>query len=121
MASDLTFKQFRGMVKQAAIDSRHLSGAHENHPSIQYLLNEEWPVAWACLMLEDDSIFQAFALLEKVPEDQHPPIPDYYRGRVSVVLECYRYWALERGHVAVKYDPAAYWVEDKDGNRGNWH
>lgn len=118
----MIFDEFKSLVKQAANETRHLSGSQEEHPNIQRLLGEEWPLAWACLMLEDDSIFQAFFLLgARVPAEKQPPFPEYYQGRVPVLVECYRYWALKEEYVSVKYDPTAYWVEDSEGNRGDWH
>ncbi len=60
-------------------------------------------------------------ILNEIVVDKKPPIPDYYAGRIPVIKECWKYWALRNNYVKMMHDPKTYWVEDKFGHRGEWH
>lgn len=96
---------------------------HKNFKEILSLGTSDDLIGYACLCLEGPgSIHEIFSILyELVDIVDQPPFHPYYAGRVPVIMECWKYWALETGFVNSKYDPNAYWVEDKEGNRGDWH
>ena len=118
------FKEFKRLTEEMSNECRHWSGGCKRHKNFQLLMefNQLDRIGFACLLLCDQHFSRMFEILyESVDESKLPPIPDYYAGRVPVIKECWRYWALHEGIVNTKYDPESYWVEDKYGNKGEWH
>lgn len=120
------FDRFKQLLTEWSQAVSVLSGQREKHPNYNIMKKEfsaKQMIRYACLCLGDNdpwSIHEVFAILyDMVPERFHPPIDPYYQGRVPVYVECWRYWAL-KNEVRIKYDPTSYWVEDKEGNRGEW-
>lgn len=118
----MNFDEFSKLISVAHKETARLSGGQGKHKNIRQIIAEKSgnTVAFACLALEEHTHL-AFAILYELVTENRPPIPDYYSGRIPVIKECWKYWALEKKIVEIKYDPSAYWVEDKYGNRGNWH
>lgn len=119
----MTFHEFTGLMEEADRETRHLSGGYQRNRHVRRIIEEadENTIAFTCLVL-DRHVHLAFAVLyELVPEEKRPPIPNYYAGRIPVLQACWQFWALKEGHVKIQYDPRAYWVEDRHGNKGNWH
>lgn len=113
----MTF-EFSKLIRLARKETNFLSGGHHRNVSIRRIVDErdENTVPFACLFLGGCSHLSLTILGEIVAVENRPPIPQYYAGRVPVIVECWKYWALEQKHVAIKYDPNTYWVEDKFGN-----
>lgn len=118
----MNYIEFAQLMKTAHKETRFLSGVNHNNKNIRKIIEEanSDTVAFSCLFLEEYTHL-ALCILYELVVDEKPPIPDYYRGRIPVILECWKYWALKNGYVKIEYDPSAYWVEDKYGNRGDWH
>ena len=122
------FNKFKLLMSELSRDCMSLSSgsAVRRHPNFQKLMEFENRISFACLLLgcneEGTFCHESLAILyESVPEADMPPIPHYYDGRIPVIVECWRFWALHTGLLEVKYDPNSYWVEDKYGNIGDWH
>lgn len=119
----MTYEKFSELIKKADERTRFLSGGHHNNEQVRQIIKEadENTITYTCLFLEEYTHLAFAILYELVPSINHPPIPEYYCGRIPVILECWKYWALVNKLVSTKYDPKAYWVEDKFGHRGDWH
>lgn len=126
MKDDLTFNEFKKLMDEwhKAVMFHSMYGQmvkHENYAKI-LSYDKDLIIRYACLMLVDDYIHLVFILLGQcVDKEKMPPFDKYYAGRVPVMKECWRYWALKEKIVESKYNPELYWVEDKDGNIGDWH
>lgn len=118
------FKEFESLMHEMANDTLMSSNSKAcvKHPNFDKLKEFEDVIPFTCLFL-DTYIHQCWALLYRLlPENKlPPPLPPYYSGRVPVYKEAFKYWALREKYVTVKYDPESYWVEDKYGNRAEWH
>ena len=118
------FDEFKTLIEKAGRETAHLSGGHRNNTNIRQIIEnaDDDTIAFTCLMLEDHVHLALAILCELVPLEKHPPIPpEYYAGRIPVIKACWQYWAIKNKYVSVKHDPSAYWVEDKYGNRADWH
>lgn len=119
------FKRLLTEWSQAVSVSSASRSTHPVYETMKSTFSAKQMIRYACLCLDSHgavpwSIHEVFTILyETVPERFHPPIDPYYQGRVPVYVECWRYWAL-KNEVRIKYDPTSYWVEDKEGNRGEW-
>lgn len=124
MKKDLTFKEFTSMIEAWQKDVMFSSFHHQmmKHEVYEKLLtyDKDLIIRYACLMLVDKYIHLMFILLGQLVENP-PPLDSYYVGRIPVMKECWRYWALKEEIVRSKHNPSLYWVEDKDGNIGDWH
>jgi hypothetical protein len=120
------FEEFKKLVEEWSKDMGCLSGGFDKHPNMRKIGDKALCayldyMGYTCLLI-DTYPHMVFAILDRlIPSENHPPIDPYYAGRIPVIIECYKYWALKKGFVSVKYDPQSYWVEDKYGNRGEWH
>jgi hypothetical protein len=119
----MNFTTFHTLIEVAAKETAHLSVAAQRNKHVRQIIETTTAdtIGFACLILEDHFHLALILLSELVPPAKHPPIPAYYAGRVPVIKACWQFWALHEGLVKIKYDPTAYWVEDRHGNRGNWH
>lgn len=83
-------------------------------PIFKQLMAMKDAIPFACLFLEE-SPHEAFAMLYDLvpPEKQPPNLPDYYRGRIPMYQEMWKYWALHEGYLKTCYNARGYWVEDK--------
>ena len=119
----LDYSEFLDLYTEWRQRNAGLSFERGDHPNCLKILQAENKmdiIGFTALQL--DGRQQAFHLLWKlVDERDRPPFDPYYAGRIPVLLECWRYWALKEGFLRVCYDPQSYWVEDKYGNRGDWH
>lgn len=121
----MNFEEFKKLM----IDWNNETGFYSTykhiaqHPSYEKIksMDKELAIRYTCLMLDGSCTHQCFIVLGNLVEpEKKPPFDQYYAGRVPVMLECWKYWALHEKIVFTKYDPSSYWVEDKDGNKGNW-
>lgn len=119
----MNFVEFSGLIAKADQETQHLSGGFHRNVHIRQIVEAggDDVIAFACLILEDHIHLALAILYELVSPDKRPPIPEYYAGRVPVLKACWQWWALKEGLVKIKFDPQAYWVEDKYSNKGNWH
>jgi hypothetical protein len=119
---EMHYQEFMARIELAERETCHISGGHNKNQHIRRIIEEanDDTVTFACLILQSHVHLALAILYELVPENERPPIPDYYIGRVPVIQACWQYWALQKGFLQIKYDPHAYWVEDKHGNKGNW-
>ncbi len=119
----MSYEEFSALIEKAHEETKFLSGGYHRNEHIRKIIDDadENTVTFACLFLEEYTHLSFAILYELVKPDDRPPIPKYYAGRVPVILECWKYWALEKKLVTIKYDPSAYWVEDKFGHRADWH
>lgn len=83
--------------------------------------NRKRIIEYTCLMLSNPYVHLCFILLGEFVDNPPPVIPDYYAGRIPVIRECWRYWALKENIVKTNHDVHSYWVEDSNGNKGKWH
>jgi len=126
----MTFEEFdRLMMKwrdDVSFQSSHAAmKKHANYDKIieyagQSPENKQEIIGYTCLLLVSPYIHECIILLGELV-DNPPPFDPYYAGRVPVWRECWRHWALKEGIVSTKHDVSSYWVEDKNGNGGNWH
>lgn len=119
------FNEFENLILQWHYDNAGLSferGDHENCKKILSFENKEDIIGFTCVLLGCERLcHQLFFLLYHIIDKKDWPLIDnFYSGRVPVLLECWKYWALNKGYVKIKYNPKKYWVEDKYGNVGNW-
>ncbi len=115
----MTFSEFKRQIEEVAKQTSHLSGGHRKYV---HLIKEgdDDLITFACLLLPDHPHLMLPILNILVKEDS-PPIPSYYAGRIPVIVECWKFWALQTNRVHIHYDSEHYWVEDKYGNKANWH
>lgn len=82
-------------------------------------------ITFTCLLLRNPYVHLCFILLSELVDDEKKPpaVPEYYAGRIPVIRECWRYWALKENIVKSTYDihSHSYRVEDENGNKGKWH
>ena len=119
------FDEFEKLLLEWSKRNRGLSferGEHENCKKILSFENKEDMIGFACVLLGREMLCHQlfFLLYQLVDKSNQPPIDTFYSGRVQVMLECWKYWALNEGYVSIKYNSKKYWVEDKCGNVGNW-
>lgn len=121
----MSFEEFKILIlkwnKEVSFFSLHRQMMQ--HPAYEQIksLDKETAIRYTCLMLDGSCTHQCFIVLgELVEPEKRPPFDKYYAGRVPVMIECWKYWALHENIVSTKYDENGYWVEDKYGNRGNW-
>ncbi len=119
----MTYEYFSQLMAIAARETGFLSGSYSRNKNIREIIAsaDENTIAYTCLFLEKHTHLAFAILYELVKAENLPPIPNYYAGRIPVMLECWKYWALEKKFVTTKYDASGYWVEDKSGHRGDWH
>jgi hypothetical protein len=119
------FEKFKELIFRWSHDNAGFSferGEHINCKEILSFENKEDVIRFSCVLLGHEKLcHQLFYLLYRlVDKKDQPPIDNFYSGRVQVMLECWKYWALNKGYVNIKYNLKKYWVEDKYGNVGNW-
>src|SRR5690242_12794591 len=94
----------------------HNKQRHPNYEKILSYDNKEDIIGYACLFL-DKHFFTSMLIIDTlVPAENHPPIDSYYDGRIPVIQECWKYWALKQKILFRKHDVKEYWTEDKYGN-----
>ncbi|MFA5394956.1 MAG: cysteine-rich small domain-containing protein [Methanogenium sp.] len=85
------------------------------HPQKQKILDLKLPdkvlISYLLLNLHRYSHTCGILLYELVPWSKQPQIPEYYAGRVPVVVECWFYWGLEEGYIKTCYNPNKYWTK----------
>lgn len=130
----MTFEEFKILMKEwnDAVMFQSSPTSMMKHPNYQKLISysdKELIIRYACLILDRKNVFLCLLLLSELVGRNRPPLDKYYTGRIPVILECWRYWALKENIVFhprdenenIKYDENGIsWMEDKDGNRGTW-
>lgn len=105
------FERFKDLLRKWKLDHVHLSFPKE-HKNTQIILDEfskEQIIAYSILLLPN-ACHDLWQLLYKVvPEDQTPPCPEYYRGRIPVLVEMWIYWGLKEKHIKSDFDPNHYY------------
>ena len=96
-AGKMNFDEFSKLLSAADEETQYLSGGQHKNKNIRQIIAEadDDTIAFACLALEKHTHL-AFGILRELVKDGGPPIPYYYRGRVPVIKECWKYWALEK-------------------------
>ncbi len=120
----MTYEEFMTLIQAAYKETRFISGREQRNANVRKIIDsaDKNTIPFACLILKDYTHLAFAILYELVPAYLgRPPIPDYYKGHIPVIKECWKYWALQNKHVFSKHSPTAYWVEDKFGHRGEWH
>lgn len=114
------FERFKLLLdewhKKAAIYSSHFQMMkHENFKKILEM-DKDNVIGYACLLIKQHVHLCLILLDHLVSEDKRPPFDSYYAGRIPVIVECWKYWALKEKIIFRKHDVNAYWEEDKFGN-----
>lgn len=124
----MTFDEFKKYFYEWYDEARYYSSPTmiNNHPNREKIItakNRDDIIGFTCLMFEQDKgTHEIISLLyEMVPKEKQPVINEYYYGRIPVIVECWKYWALKNNIVTIKYNPEKYWVEDKYGNKADWY
>lgn len=123
----INFEEFKQLMSEWTSAVRGLSSPEDirKHPNYEKIIsseNKDDIIGFACLCFEKCSTIEILTLLhELVPEEKRPPIDPYYLGKIPVIKECWKCWALKTGILSKKFNPKQYWVEDKYGNKGDWY
>jgi hypothetical protein len=126
----MTFEEFDSHMYNWSQETMFHSTYHliAKHPSYEKIVEyaetsaerKNDVIGFTCLLLTSNYIHNCFIILGRLV-DNPPPFNEYYAGRIPVMRECWRYWALKENIVFNKHDVRSYWVEDKHGNKGKWH
>lgn len=122
----MTFTEFKNKIDEWHESTKFMSshGQMANHSVLEELKtyeDKETLIGYACLLLEEQIHLMMILLFNVVPGNELPPHPgEYYGGRIPVMRECWKYWALKENKVTKHHDEELYWVEDKFGNKGAW-
>ena len=122
----MTFEEFKFQINQWHDDVKFLSSheAMSKHNVLEELKShqdKEQLIGYACLLLDEQIHLMMILLFNIVPGNELPPHPgEYYGGRIPVLRECWKYWALKENKVTHHNDAGSYWVEDKLGNKAFW-
>jgi len=120
----MKYTKFISLIEEWYKDTAHMSVNKADHPSCKKILsasNKDDVIGYAFLSLEAFPYLALIILNELVHPSEKPPIPKVYNGRIPVFVECWKYWGYRLCYVYSKHDVQSYWVEDKYGNKGEWH
>ncbi len=118
----MSFEEFKELIVSWHKDTsfystyKHIAD-HKNLAKI--IQDDDHILGYACLMLDSKYIHQIFIILSRIVKDP-PPFNEYYAGRIPVMRECWKYWALKEGILFSKHDAGSYWVADRIGNQADW-
>lgn len=110
------YKEFEALFNEWHDGTAGLSIITINHPLAQKVINfdisEDLKISYTVMMLEKPRLCwnAAILLFHLVKKENRPPIPEYYSGRVPVIVECWIYWGLEEGYTKTEYDPENYYT-----------
>lgn len=115
------FKEFQKLMQHWANETGGYSTSihvkqNDNYHKILTMTKDN-VIGYAALLLNKHLHLSLLLLWDLVPKKQYPPIDRYYAGRMAVIRECWKYWALEKKIIFTKGDMTGYWEEDKYGNR----